>query len=216
MAASIQALTRIPTSPHIPATTGACRSSTQFNLRCGAFSNRITSIPPLGSRTQSLNQQRQSRSRSLAARASGEEPEKAGFGLGGPGTFWGFGKRQEREVGRLAMMGFMAGLIMEVLTGKGVIGQLGMDPIAVRYPFLLGLSFLFVGGLLGGYVVVNNPPDFSKVPPNDGAGLPRNPLNTFDPKNVDPLTMYSRGGVVQKNGQMEREPYATDIELPKK
>jgi hypothetical protein len=30
----------------------------------------------------------------------------SGFGLGGPGTWFGFGKKQEREVGRLAMMGF--------------------------------------------------------------------------------------------------------------
>ncbi|KAI5058445.1 hypothetical protein GOP47_0026615 [Adiantum capillus-veneris] len=133
--------------------------------------------------------------------------EQSQFGLGGPGTWFGFGRRQERAVGRLAMVGFVAGVVMEVLTGKGVLAQLGIDAVAVKYPFLAGLSFLFVGGLLGGYVVINNPPDFEKVPPNEGAGLERDPLKTYDPKNIDPLTTYTRG----KKGE---EPYASDLDLP--
>eukprot|EP00250_Pteridium_aquilinum_P003523 c13838_g1_i1 orf=335-982(-) len=133
--------------------------------------------------------------------------EKSQFGLGGPGTWFGFGKRQERAVGRLAMVGFVAGVVMEVLTGKGVLAQLGIDAVAVKYPFLAGLSFLFVGGLLGGFVVINNPPDFDKVPVNEGAGLPRDPLKTYDPQNIDPLTTWTRG----KQGQ---EPYASDLDLP--
>lgn len=113
------------------------------------------------------------------------------------------------------MMGFAAGVVMEVVTGKGVLAQLGIDPVAVRFPFLAGLAFLFVGGLLGGYVVVNNPPDFSKVPPNDGDGLPRDPLKTFDAKTPDPLTTYTRGGVVTRSGgQKGREPYVSDLKIP--
>lgn len=113
------------------------------------------------------------------------------------------------------MVGFVAGVVMEVLTGKGVLGQLGIDAVAVKYPFLAGLSFLVIGGLLGGYVVINNPPDFSKVPPNDGAGLPRDPLKTYDPQNLDPLTTWTRGGVVNRpSGQKGREPYVSDLELP--
>lgn len=151
------------------------------------------------------------------AEAEGQKKEGSGFGLGGPGTWFGFGNRQERNVGRLAMMGFAAALIMEVLTGKGVLGQLGIEPTAVKAPFLAGIIFLFVGGLLGGYVVINNPPDISKAPPNAGDGIPRNPLKTFDAQNLDPLTTYTRGGVVNRpDGQKGREPYASDLDVPKK
>jgi hypothetical protein len=92
---------------------------------------------------------------------------------------------------------------MEVIAGKGVLGQLGINPLAVKGPFLAGFLFLLVGGLLGGYVVINNPPDTSKAPPNEGDGLPRNPLKTYDPQNIDPLTTYTRGGVVDRpSGQV--------------
>ena len=40
-----------------------------------------------------------------SASPEGGEPD-AKFGLGGPGTWFGFGKKQEKEVGRLAMLGF--------------------------------------------------------------------------------------------------------------
>lgn len=122
---------------------------------------------------------------------------------------------------------------MEVVTGKGVFAQLGLDPLRIRYPFLLAFLFLFVGGLLGGYVVIENPPDVSKAPPNAGAGLPRDP---FDSKSKDPETMttYTRGGIVERpSGQVlifcifyvvdvckyfdvlqkGREPYASDLDV---
>jgi hypothetical protein len=91
-----------------------------------------------------------------------------------------------------------AAVIMEVITGKGVLGQLGIDPLVVRFPLLAGFLFLLVGGLLGGYVVINNPPDTSKAPANEGDGLPRDPLKTYDARNLDPLTTYTRGGVVNR------------------
>ena len=81
---------------------------------------------------------------------------------------------------------------MEVITGEGVFGQLGIDPVSIRLPFLAGLTFLVVGGLLGGYVVINSPPDLSKAPPNAGDGIPRNP---FDKSTLDPLTTYTRGAI---------------------
>lgn len=93
---------------------------------------------------------------------------------------------------------WQAAVVMEVVTGKGVLGQLGLDPLAVRGPLLAGFLFLLVGGLLGGYVVINNPPDTTKAPPNEGDGLPRNPLKTYDARNIDPLTTYTRGGVVER------------------
>lgn len=89
---------------------------------------------------------------------------------------------------------------MEVVTGKGVLGQLGLDPLTVRYPFLFGFLFLLVGGLLGGYVVINNPPDYSKAPANAGEGLPRNP---FDKQELDRLPTFTRGGIVDRaDGQV--------------
>lgn len=146
-----------------------------------------------------------------------ENNEGSGYGLGGKGSFFGFGRFQELQVGRLAMVGFAAAVVMEVVTGKGVLGQLGLDPLAVRGPLLAGFLFLLVGGLLGGYVVINNPPDTTKAPPNEGDGLPRNPLKTYDARNIDPLTTYTRGGVVERpTGQVGREPYVSDLDVPPK
>jgi hypothetical protein len=112
------------------------------------------------------------------------------------------------------MVGFAAAVVMEVITGKGVLGQLGINPLAVQGPFLAGFLFLLIGGLLGGYVVINNPPDTSKAPPNEGDGLPRNPLKTYDPQNIDPLTTYTRGGVVDRPSGQGKEPYVSDLDLP--
>lgn len=157
---------------------------------------------------------------SFAVRAStedvkGDGDDMSGFGLGGKGSFFGFGRYQELQVGRLAMIGWTAAITMEVITGKGVLGQLGINSVAVKGPLLAGLIFLLVGGLLGGYVVINNPPDTSKAPPNEGDGLPRNPLKTYDAQNIDPLTTYTRGGVVDRpSGQKGKEPYVSDLDLP--
>eukprot|EP00897_Mesotaenium_endlicherianum_P004443 jgi/Mesen1/4026/ME000212S03047 len=149
--------------------------------------------------------------------SEGTSVDTSKFGLGGEGTWFGFGPKQEREVGRLAMIGFVAGIVMEVLTGKGVLAQLGINSGVVKLPFLAGFAFLFIGGLLGGYTVVNNPPDVEKAPPNAGAGLPRDPLKTYDAKTADPLTTFTRGGVVNRpDGQKGREPYVSDIEAPEK
>ena len=45
-----------------------------------------------------------------AAVRAAEEPQKgddmSGYGLGGKGAFFGFGRFQELQVGRLAMVGF--------------------------------------------------------------------------------------------------------------
>ncbi|XP_024389387.1 uncharacterized protein [Physcomitrium patens] len=146
--------------------------------------------------------------------SEGKGDDMSGYGLGGKGSFFGFGRFQELQVGRLAMVGFAAAVVMEVITGKGVLGQLGINPLAVQGPFLAGFLFLLIGGLLGGYVVINNPPDTSKAPPNEGDGLPRNPLKTYDPQNIDPLTTYTRGGVVDRPSGQGKEPYVSDLDLP--
>ncbi|GJP43545.1 hypothetical protein CLOM_g15753 [Closterium sp. NIES-68] len=107
------------------------------------------------------------------------------------------------------MVGFASALVMEVLTGKGVFGQLGVDPLTIRFPFLAGLTFLLLGGLLGGWVVINNPPDISKAPPNAGAGVPRDP---FSKSEMDPLVTYTRGVAVEgDDGKPVVLPIASDL-----
>eukprot|EP00276_Gloeochaete_wittrockiana_P013767 CAMPEP_0184331202 /NCGR_PEP_ID=MMETSP1089-20130417/517_1 /TAXON_ID=38269 ORGANISM="Gloeochaete wittrockiana, Strain SAG46.84" /NCGR_SAMPLE_ID=MMETSP1089 /ASSEMBLY_ACC=CAM_ASM_000445 /LENGTH=191 /DNA_ID=CAMNT_0026653965 /DNA_START=326 /DNA_END=901 /DNA_ORIENTATION=+ len=41
-------------------------------------------------------------------------------------SFYGFGKNAEQFNGRAAMIGFALGMLTEVLTGKGIFGQLGI------------------------------------------------------------------------------------------
>jgi len=42
---------------------------------------------------------------------------------------WGFHSRAERLNGRLAMLGFAIGLVVEVLSGQGILGQLGLSAL---------------------------------------------------------------------------------------
>lgn len=42
---------------------------------------------------------------------------------------WGFHRRAELLNGRLAMLGFVTGLIIELLTGQGIIQQLGLSAL---------------------------------------------------------------------------------------
>eukprot|EP00271_Cylindrocystis_brebissonii_P014698 TRINITY_DN36163_c0_g1_i1.p2 TRINITY_DN36163_c0_g1~~TRINITY_DN36163_c0_g1_i1.p2 ORF type:complete len:223 (-),score=33.27 TRINITY_DN36163_c0_g1_i1:670-1338(-) len=207
-------------------TMGLLRAVPVNNVRCARISGALSSarshvlgaqIAELSAKRTSIACRRPQRAVVVRAEESSGDAEKSGFGLGGPGTWFGFGPRQELNVGRLAMMGFVAGIVMEVVTGKGILAQLGIDPIAIRFPFLAGMAFLFVGGLLGGYTVINNPPNFDRAPVNEGDGLPRNPLKTFDSKTDDPLTTYTRGGVTTRpDGQKGREPYVSDLVPPPK
>ena len=43
---------------------------------------------------------------------------------------WGFHPRAELLNGRLAMVGFAAALIMELITGQGLLQQLGLKPLS--------------------------------------------------------------------------------------
>lgn len=45
--------------------------------------------------------------------SEGSSQEKP-YGLGGPGTFFGFGRLQELQVGRLAMVGFAVSLSLNL------------------------------------------------------------------------------------------------------
>jgi hypothetical protein len=42
---------------------------------------------------------------------------------------WGFHRRAELLNGRLAMLGFVTGLLLELLTGQGIIQQLGLTAL---------------------------------------------------------------------------------------
>lgn len=42
---------------------------------------------------------------------------------------WGFHARAERLNGRLAMLGFVIGIILELLTGQGILQQIGLSAL---------------------------------------------------------------------------------------
>jgi len=56
-----------------------------------------------------------------------------------PFTRPGFTKRNELDLGRLAMLGFAAGTVGEIFTGKGPLGQLGLH---VEIPIVRGLGLV--------------------------------------------------------------------------
>jgi len=75
----------------------------------------------------------------------------------GKGTF-GFSNFAETWNGRMAMIGFAAGLVNEVVTGKGILGQIGItgsgsDLLVVL--FLLG----FTAAAMIGYYAINLTPE---------------------------------------------------------
>jgi hypothetical protein len=45
---------------------------------------------------------------------------------------WGFHARAERLNGRLAMLGFAIGVILELLTGQGIMQQIGLSALLHR------------------------------------------------------------------------------------
>ncbi len=79
----------------------------------------------------------------------------------GKGTF-GFSNFAEIWNGRMAMIGFTAALIGEVITGKGILGQVGISReggILVAL-FLIGFS---IAATIGYYTIkFNNSPDTQK------------------------------------------------------
>lgn len=75
----------------------------------------------------------------------------------GKGVF-GFSNFAEDWNGRMAMIGFVAGLVGEVITGKGILGQIGINTtgggILVGL-FLLGFTF---AAIIGYYAVKYSSP----------------------------------------------------------
>eukprot|EP00887_Chlorella_sp_A99_P001356 scaffold8.g1356.t1 len=58
---------------------------------------------------------------------------------------WGFTKENELFVGRMAQLGFAAALLGEALTGKGILGQIGLEtglPLSETEPLLLAFVAL--------------------------------------------------------------------------
>ena len=79
---------------------------------------------------------------------------------------------------------------MELITGKGVLGQLGINPLAVKGPSLAGFLFLLVGGLFSGYVVINNLPNTSKTPPMKAMDCPKILLKSTTPRTSTQCYLY--------------------------
>jgi photosystem II protein len=77
--------------------------------------------------------------------------EAPGKFLGIPGFEPGFTKRNELLVGRLAMIGFASELIGEMVTGKGALGQIGIDLSKVDHPVQNGAFVLILWSAFWGF-----------------------------------------------------------------
>jgi len=95
--------------------------------------------------------------------------DESAFKLDSPES--AFTRRRELFIGRLAMTGFFAAVVGEILTGKGAIGQLSLET---------SLPPAVLNVLIGGIVVVNfitalnpNGPTFSKENQEDVAKRPK-------------------------------------------
>mmetsp|Transcript_40205 Transcript_40205/g.65153 ORF Transcript_40205/g.65153 Transcript_40205/m.65153 type:complete len:153 (+) Transcript_40205:296-754(+) len=73
----------------------------------------------------------------------------------GEGDF-GFGWNAEKWNGRLAMLGFAAGIGQEALTGQSIFQQIGLDAPLDRVLVLLALLAVSIAVPLG-YIAVNGP-----------------------------------------------------------
>lgn len=90
-----------------------------------------------------------------------------------------FTRRREVFIGRLAMSGFLAAVIGEIITGKGILGQLYLEtnlpPVAIN-ALIAGVGLYSVAGLL-------NPATWSKENQEDVAKRPKGAVQ--DPKNIN-------------------------------
>lgn len=79
--------------------------------------------------------------------------EKINVNPEGKGTF-GFSNFAEIWNGRMAMIGFAAGLVNEIVTGKGILGQVGI--VGSGSDLLVALFLLgFTAAAMIGYYAVN-------------------------------------------------------------
>jgi len=84
------------------------------------------------------------------------------LGLGTSVNPFGFSKANELFVGRMAMLGFSAGCLGEILTGKGILAQFDIEtglPLNETEPLLLGL--------IAFNIIVALTPGFGKFVPAD-------------------------------------------------
>jgi len=70
----------------------------------------------------------------------------------GKGTF-GFTNFAETWNGRMSMIGFVAGLVNEVITGKGILGQIGITTAGGDILVALFLAGFTAAALIGYYAV---------------------------------------------------------------
>lgn len=87
----------------------------------------------------------------------------------GKGTF-GFTNFAEIWNGRMAMLGFIAALAQEVITGKGILAQVGITNTAGGYLTALFLAGFTVAAIVGYYAVNLSSP--VQIPPEESSGNP--------------------------------------------
>jgi hypothetical protein len=81
--------------------------------------------------------------------------DKLNVNPSGQGVF-GFSNFAEIWNGRMAMLGFLAALASEVLTGKGILGQIGINTTGGGILVALFLTGFTVATMLGYYAVKLN------------------------------------------------------------
>jgi Chlorophyll A-B binding protein len=72
------------------------------------------------------------------------------------GGIFGFGNFAETWNGRMAMIGFAAALVSEVLTGKGILGQIGITSPGGGILVALFLTGFTVATTIGYYAIKLN------------------------------------------------------------
>jgi hypothetical protein len=80
------------------------------------------------------------------------DPKNINVNPSGKGVF-GFSNFAETWNGRMAMIGFVAGLTSEVITGKGILAQVGITNTAGGYLVALFLAGFTVAAIVGYYAV---------------------------------------------------------------
>ncbi len=85
----------------------------------------------------------------------------------GKGTF-GFTNFAEIWNGRMAMIGFAAALVNEIITGKGILGQVGVTSKGGDIFVVLILLGFSAAALLGYYAVKINKAPNVPTPPSQG------------------------------------------------
>lgn len=100
----------------------------------------------------------------------------------------GFTRKREIIVGRLAMAGFFAELVGEILTGKGAVGQLSLETVLPRP---------LIGGLIAAVVIFNFITALNPAGP------------TFDEENQKDVSKRPKGAIQKPGKNIISDPKET-------